>query len=152
MIVDLDIATRKSIPAEALFQRWVTAAMPEGEHAVVSIRIIDRVESAKLNQIYRQKTGPTNVLSFPFEVPEGIPNNLLGDLAICAAIVEKEAKEQGKPADAHWAHIVVHGVLHLRGFKHDQDAEAEAMEALEIEILAGLGYPNPYAIEEAPTT
>ena len=146
MTVELDIACKKSIPAEALFQRWTAAALPDSS-AIVSIRIVDTVESAHLNQVYRDKSGPTNVLSFPFEVPEGVPNDLLGDLAICAPLVEKEAREQGIPAEAHWAHLVVHGILHLRGYRHGEDAEAEAMEALERDILAELGYPNPYAAE-----
>jgi probable rRNA maturation factor len=148
MRVDLDIATAKSVPATALFQRWAEAAGPAGP-AEVSIRIVDIPESARLNQVYRHKSGPTNVLSFPFEVPAGVPNELLGDLAICAPVVEREAKEQGKSAEAHWAHMVVHGILHLRGYDHDEDAEAERMEALEAEIMARLGYPNPYAVQEA---
>lgn len=145
MIVELDIATKKSVPSPELFQRWADAAGPEGP-VTVSIRIVDTVESAQLNQVYRRKSGPTNVLSFPFEVPAGVPNELLGDLAICAPVVEREAKAQGKPAEAHWAHMVVHGILHLRGFDHCDDAEAERMETLEAEILGRLGYPDPYLV------
>jgi len=153
MIVELDLAMTESVPAEALFQRWAEAAAADQEtRTELSIRIVDEAESAELNQTYRHKLGPTNVLSFPCEVPAGVPNDLLGDLVICAPVVEREAREQGKPAEAHWAHIVVHGVLHLRGYDHLQDDEAEKMESMEIEILSGLGYPNPYEIEEAVPT
>jgi probable rRNA maturation factor len=148
MLVDLDNASGDTVPEAALFQRWAEAAGPDGE-AELAIRIVDEAESATLNQTYRQKTGPTNVLGFPFEVPAGIPNALLGDLVICAPVVEREAREQGKPPDAHWAHMVIHGVLHLRGYDHLDEAEAKRMEALEVEILARLEYPNPYETEEA---
>lgn len=147
MVVELDIATNKPAPPPALFQRWAEAACPEGP-VTVSIRIVDAPESAQLNQVYRSKSGPTNILSFPFEVPAGVPNELLGDLAICAPVVEREAKAQGKPAEAHWAHMVVHGILHLRGYDHIEDADAERMEALEAEILGRLGYPDPYLVDE----
>ena len=152
MIVDLDLAMTENVPAEALFQRWAEAAADQDPRTELSIRIVDEAESAELNQTYRHKIGPTNVLSFPCEVPAGVPNDLLGDLVICAPVVEREAREQGKPAEAHWAHMVVHGVLHLRGYDHLQDDEAEKMESMEIEILSGLGYPNPYEIEEAVPT
>ncbi len=149
MIVDVDVAVTASVPEEALFQRWAGAASEPETDAELSIRLVDEAESAELNQTYRHKTGSTNVLSFPCEVPAGVPNALLGDLVICAPVVEREAREQGKTAEAHWAHMVVHGVLHLRGYDHLQDDEAEAMEAMEVAILSGLGYPNPYEIEEA---
>ena len=152
MIVDLDLATSESVPAEALFQQWAEAAADKGTDAELSVRIVDEAESAELNQTFRHKTGPTNVLSFPCEVPAGVPHDLLGDLVICASVVEREAQEQGKLAEAHWAHMVVHGVLHLRGYDHLQDDEADQMESMEIEILSGLGYPNPYEIEEAVPT
>ena len=151
MIIHLDLATTQRVPGEVLFQQWARAAADAAanEAAELSIRIVDEAESAELNQTYRHKSGPTNVLSFPCEVPAGVPNDLLGDLVICAPVVEREALEQCKNSEAHWAHMVIHGVLHLRGYDHLQEDEAEHMEALEVEILDGLGYPNPYEIEEA---
>jgi probable rRNA maturation factor len=148
MVIELDNAAGVPVPDGHLFQSWAAAAGPDGE-AELSIRIVDEAESAALNHTYRHKTGSTNVLSFPCEVPPGVPNTLLGDLALCAPVIEREAREQGKPPEAHWAHMVVHGVLHLRGYDHLDDAEAERMEALEAEILSRLGYPHPYASEEA---
>jgi probable rRNA maturation factor len=97
-----------------------------------------------LNEYYRHKAGSTNVLSFPFEVPEGVLSHLLGDLVICAAVVEREAREQGKDLEAHWAHMVVHGMLHLQGYDHISETDAAVMEAEEIAILNSLGFPNPY--------
>lgn len=151
MIIHLDLATSQRVPGEVLFQQWARAAADAtaNEAAELSIRVVDEDESAGLNQTYRHKSGPTNVLSFPCEVPAGVPNDLLGDLVICAPVVAREALEQGKNPEAHWAHMVIHGVLHLRGYDHLQEDEAEQMEALEVEILDGLGYPNPYEIEEA---
>lgn len=134
------------VPDEARFQRWAEAAyLGDDAEAEVYIRVVDEAESAGLNQDYRHKQGPTNVLSFPFEVPEGVPNSLLGDIIICAQVVAREAAEQGKPPEAHWAHMVVHGMLHLQGYDHIEDGEAEAMEAEETVILAKLGFSNPYA-------
>ena len=101
-------------------------------------------ESQQLNSQYRQKDKPTNVLSFPFEVPEGIELNLLGDLVVCASVVEQEAKEQNKVLFHHWAHMIVHGCLHLLGYDHINDADADEMEALEVKILAKLAISNPY--------
>ena len=148
MVVDLDNASTTPVPGEDQFQCWAVAAAPEGE-AELSIRLVDEAESAELNHTYRHKTGPTNVLSFPCEVPPGVPCTLLGDLVICAPVVEREALEQHKLPEAHWAHMVVHGVLHLRGYDHIEDADAVEMESLEIQILSRLGYPNPYESEEA---
>lgn len=142
-------STARNVPEDGQFRRWAEAAARR-EDAEVAIRIVDEAESAELNAAYRHKSGPTNVLSFPFEVPEGVPNALLGDLVICAGVVEREAGEQGKPLEAHWAHMVVHGLLHLQGYDHVEDSEAEAMEAEEIAILSGLEFPNPY--EEATSS
>jgi probable rRNA maturation factor len=142
-------STARNVPENGQFRRWAEAAARR-EGAEVAIRIVDEAESAELNAAYRHKSGPTNVLSFPFEVPEGVPNALLGDLVICAGVVEREAGEQGKPLEAHWAHMVVHGLLHLQGYDHVEDSEAEAMEAEEIAILSDLGFPNPY--EEATSS
>src|SRR5699024_4314824 len=111
----------------------------------LSVRIVDAAESAALNARYRSRDTPTNVLSFPAGVD--MPGlRVLGDLAICAAVVEREAREQGKAAAAHWTHMIVHGVLHLLGFDHIADDEAEQMEALERRILARLGYDDPYTL------
>lgn len=133
-------------PDETLLLAWAEAAAPSFA-AEVYIRIVNEAESAELNQRYRGKIGSTNVLSFPCEVPEGVPNHVLGDLVICAPVVEREAIEQGKPPHAHWAHMVVHGLLHLQGYDHQADSDAEIMEAKEILLLDGLGFLNPY--EEA---
>ena len=114
----------------------------------LSLRLVDEVESADLNRRYRGKAGPTNVLSFPFEPPPGVRGRkYLGDLAICVPVVVREAAEQGKAPEAHWAHLVVHGVLHLLGYNHLDETEAQEMEALETRLLANLGFPPPYADE-----
>lgn len=116
----------------------------EQESSEVTIRIVDEAEMTELNETYRHKSGPTNVLSFPFDAPIELEVKLLGDIVICASVVNKEAKAQGKSSDAHWAHMVVHGILHLQGYDHIEDDEAEVMEALEINLLQQLGYTNPY--------
>jgi probable rRNA maturation factor len=115
--------------------------------AELLVRITDEAESRRLNRDYRGKDTPTNVLSFPFEPLPGIAVWHVGDLVICAPVVASEARRQGKASEAHWAHIVVHGTLHLQGYDHDSDEQAGEMERLETEILAGLGYPAPYADE-----
>lgn len=136
----------RPVPLKRQFKHWAMAAMnsiaSERTRCEVSIRLIDEVESADLNARYRQKQGATNILSFP--VPAGLPSPLLGDLAICVAVVEREATEQNKLSDAHWAHMTVHGVLHLNGFDHEDQQDAVEMEALEVLILEQLGYKNPY--------
>lgn len=133
------------LPSDELFQNWADLAAGsqqiEGE---LCIRIVDEAESQQLNSDYRGKDKPTNVLSFPFEAPPGFPAEILGDLAICAAVVEQEAAEQNKELNHHWAHMVVHGVLHLLGFDHINDEDAEEMESLERELLAQIQIPDPY--------
>jgi len=136
------------VPSEEDLSRWARAAT-QREEAEIVIRVADEAESAELNGQYRGKVGPTNVLSFPFEAPPGMASDILGDLLICAPVVEREAREQGKSLQAHWAHMVVHGVLHLQGYDHLSDGEAEAMEAEETAILGRLGFANPYE-ESAP--
>jgi probable rRNA maturation factor len=126
-------------------QRWVDATLDGfNQDTEIVVRIVDEQESAELNEQYRHKHGPTNILSFPVDVPEGIELNLLGDLVICAPVLEKEALEQHKTLTDHWAHIIVHGVLHLLGYDHIDDAEAEYMENKEITILNKLNIKNPY--------
>lgn len=144
--LDLQIATSAAaLPSKAQFRLWVEKAL-EGrrDEAELTIRIVDDEESAELNETYRGKQGPTNVLSFPFEAPPGVELPLLGDIVICAPKVAREAEEQGKPQEAHWAHLTLHGCLHLLGYDHIEPEEAEEMEALETELLAALGYANPY--------
>ena len=134
-----------TVPSREQFQVWLeTALMDEDKDVEIVIRIVDERESACLNERYRNKNGPTNILSFPFEVPEGMDLNLLGDLVICAPVVEKEAIAQHKNKLNHWAHLVVHGVLHLLGYDHINNRDAEGMEAKEIEILKKLNITNPY--------
>lgn len=133
-------------PAAEAFERWAHAALPD--EAGLLIRIVEQSESQALNARYRGKDRPTNVLSFPFEVPPGVDCDHLGDLVICAEVVEREAAEQGKPPEHHWAHMVVHGVLHLRGYDHVDDAQADTMECLEKQILAGLDIPDPYVTKD----
>lgn len=137
-------------PSEADIQRWVSAALlaEQRKQAELTVRIVDEAESAELNEQYRHKSGPTNVLSFPFECPPEVELDLLGDLVICAPVVQREAQEQHKEEQAHWAHMVVHGTLHLLGYDHLQQDEAEAMESREISIMEELGYTNPYRPEE----
>lgn len=134
-------------PSEHQIQQWVDAALTGLDRDTeIVIRIVDEQESAQLNEQYRHKHGPTNILSFPFEVPDiaEIELNLLGDLVICAPVLEKEAKEQNKSLADHWAHIIVHGVLHLLGYDHIDEAEADIMESKEIAILNTLNINNPY--------
>ncbi|MBC6904567.1 rRNA maturation RNase YbeY [Saccharophagus sp. K07] len=144
--VDVQIATAdKNIPSEEDFRSWVAAALPADKiNSELTIRVVGFDESRSLNAQYRQKDKPTNVLSFPSELPPELQIPLLGDLVICAGVVEREALEQGKTLLAHWAHMVVHGTLHLLGYDHETDADAEVMEALETRILGTLGFPAPY--------
>ncbi len=133
------------LPATEDFQLWVEAALVKDNLATeMVIRIVDTEESQSLNRQYRNKNKPTNVLSFPFEPPPEVEINYLGDLVICAPIVQREAAEQGKTERAHWAHMVVHGVLHLQGYDHIKNTEAELMESLEIDILTSLNFTDPY--------
>ncbi|WP_404363874.1 rRNA maturation RNase YbeY [Marinobacter sp.] len=149
LAVDIQRATDVSdLPADSELEHWAAHAWQSDESSEVTLRIVDREESAQLNSLYRHKTGPTNVLSFPFEAPAGITVPLAGDLVVCAPVVEDEAREQGKTLRAHWAHMVIHGMLHLQGYDHLADDEAELMEALEIGLLKDLGFGNPYESEE----
>jgi probable rRNA maturation factor len=145
--VTVQLATRlRALPARPELARWVGAALAAGGAAgEVSIRVVDEEESRALNRDYRARDRPTNVLSFPAALPAEVRPRLLGDLVICAPVVAAEAAAQGKSRRAHWAHMVVHGTLHLLGYGHERAGPAARMEALEARILAGLGFPDPYA-------
>ncbi|WP_298634976.1 rRNA maturation RNase YbeY [uncultured Umboniibacter sp.] len=143
--VDIDNVDGLPAPCSKDFHRWVAAALQEHRSdSEVSIRIVDRVESQTLNCQYRGKNKPTNVLSFPTDFPAGVELPLLGDLVICQPVVAEEAAEQHKLLSAHWAHLTIHGTLHLLGYDHLEDAEANLMEAMETKILTTMGYPPPY--------
>lgn len=133
------------VPPESDFHRWAAAALAgRRDEAELSVRVVDEAEGRELNRTWRGKDYATNVLSFPAELPAELGLPLLGDLVLCAPVVAREAAEQGKPLEAHWAHLVVHGCLHLIGYDHEIDTDAEIMEALETEIMARLGYADPY--------
>ena len=137
---------RRGLPAPASVRRWVVAALVgRRAEAQVSVRVVGEAEGADLNHRYRGKQGPTNVLSFAFEAPPGVDLPWLGDLVVCAPVVEREARAQGKAPRDHWAHLVVHGILHLIGYDHGTEAEAAAMERVEVEVLRGMGIDDPYA-------
>lgn len=145
MFVDLQLAVETQCPDSAQFQAWAEAALQEvAEDCEMSIRIVDSKESQQLNRDYRDKDKPTNVLSFPFESPVPLQPRLLGDLVICAPVVAAEAAEQSKPEWQHWAHLTVHGCLHLLGYDHINDDDAELMESREISILRQFDIENPY--------
>ncbi len=147
---------QQAVPTQEQCEQWVQASLVgecAGEANELTIRIVDETESQELNRDYRQKDKPTNVLSFEFENPPGLVDlgealPYLGDLVVCAAVVEREAEEQNKALEAHWAHMIVHGTLHLQGYDHIEDEEAQEMEALEFEIMQGLGYADPYGSEK----
>lgn len=147
--LDLQNASQGASPSEADFRRWCELALRQrSADSELTIRLVDEEEGRELNRTWRHKDYATNVLSFPAEVPEGLLDiPLLGDLVICVPVVEREAVEQGKALEAHWAHLVIHGCLHLLGYDHIEDDEAEEMEGLERELLAELGHPDPYADE-----
>lgn len=151
MIIDLQIACEQEtgLPTVEQIEQWATAAVqPQSDEVEMTVRIVDEAESHELNLNYRGKDRPTNVLSFPFECPDEVELPLLGDLVICRQVVEREAQEQDKLVMAHWAHMVVHGSLHLLGYDHIEDDEAEEMESLETQIMTGLGFADPYLSEK----
>lgn len=144
--IDVQYAiTAGGMPSEESVRQWVEQAL-QGSHpaAELAVRIVDEAEITALNRQYRGKDGATNVLSFPYEPIPGVTTEHLGDIVICAPVVAAEAIAQGKSLQAHWAHLVIHGVLHLLGYDHHADAEAQQMEDLETRLLAGLGFPAPY--------
>lgn len=134
---------REGLPLRTDFVRWARAALEGGGN--ITIRLVDAEEGQELNRDYRGKDYATNVLSFPYDTEPLV----MGDLVICPSVVAREAAEQNKPLDAHYAHLTVHGMLHLQGWDHEEDDEAQAMEDTEREILAALGYPDPYADDRA---
>ena len=152
--LDLQLATDAAVPTEAEFRQWCELALRQRTaDSEMTIRVVGEDEARALNSTWRQKDYATNVLSFPADVPdEFLDIPLLGDLVICAAVVERESAEQSKAPRAHWAHLVIHGTLHLLGYDHIDDDEAEEMEALERSLLEELGYPDPYADDETDTS
>lgn len=150
--ITIQYATDKKLaPPSSSLRQWAKKALANHTpNAEVTIRIVGTDEMIELNSTYRHKNGPTNVLSFPFELPEGVELEMpmLGDIVICTDVVLREAHEQGKEPEAHWAHMVVHGIFHLLGHDHEKDDEAEIMEALEIAVMLSLGYKNPYDKKE----
>jgi probable rRNA maturation factor len=150
--IDIQMACpSEDAPDEDSIKRWASAAIrDERDNPELSLRIVDEIESADFNQQYRGKTGATNVLSFPFDAVTPEPLPILGDLVICAPVVNREAREQQKTTQAHWAHIIVHGVLHLLGFDHIYENDADKMEALETAIMLALDFPPPYESTERP--
>ena len=154
LALDMENASSSlKVPDEQSIHQWVCAALAEintgGKDDIeLSVRVVDEAESAELNQRYRHKQGATNVLSFPADLPDSLQLPLLGDLVICAPIVEREAHQQEKSLDAHWAHMLIHGSLHLMGYDHIDDRDAEEMEQLETKIITSLNFPPPY--EQSP--
>lgn len=149
----LEDTTSVWLPDAEKLVRWARAAFaaagkPATGAAQMTVRLVEEAEIVRLNRDYRHKTAPTNVLSFPFDVPQGVPasecGGELGDVVICAPVVQREAEQQGKTAESHWAHMVVHGTLHLLGYDHVTEAEAARMEPLEVQALTALGFANPY--------
>ncbi len=145
-LVDFQIVSgSKQLPSQALFKIWVDAVLKDdSQNSEIVIRIVDEDEMIQFNQQYRDKKSSTNILSFPFDVPEGVESELLGDLLICAPVIEREAQQQTKKLEHHWAHMIIHGVLHLIGYNHIETFEAEEMESLEIKILRSIKIDNPY--------
>jgi probable rRNA maturation factor len=147
LIVDIQMASAsEEAPDPQSIERWVSAAIDnQRDSTELSIRIVDTEEGQALNEQFRGSTGATNVLSFPFENESPEPLPLIGDIVICAPVVLKEASEQNKTLHAHWAHMIIHGVLHLLGYDHQNETDANLMESLETEIMQGLGFPPPYS-------
>ena len=151
--VDLQSASSEPVPDEDDLRRWIAVALAVAGHAAdseVSVRLVDDIEMARLNHDYRGRQGPTNVLSFPSDLPSDLDLPLLGDIVICAPLVRREAAEQHKLPEAHWAHLTIHGALHLLGYDHLEDTDAAVMENLESRALQQLGYPCPYAGQPLP--
>ena len=149
LIVDIQMASAsEEAPDPQSIERWIGAAIgDQRESTELSVRIVDAEEGQALNEQFRGSTGATNVLSFPFENESPEPLPLIGDIVICAPVVAKEAREQNKALNAHWAHMMIHGVLHLLGYDHQNENDANLMESLETKIMQGLGFPPPYSCQ-----
>ena len=146
-MIDVEVqrmVVSRLIPGDASLKKWARHALGERGDACLTIRVVDEAESADLNRRFRGKEGATNVLSFSADVPPEVGSTLLGDIVICAPVVAAEAVNQEKDLQAHWAHMVIHGTLHLIGFDHQCDTDALVMESHETKLLAGLGFPDPY--------
>lgn len=158
LTVDMQIACEdEDQPPPSMIEQWVQTtlchpSLPALDTAELTVRIVDEAEIQTLNNTYRGKDSATNVLSFPADVPDHIDLPLLGDLVVCAAVVNREAREQHKIRDHHWAHMIVHGCLHLLGYDHIKDDEAEQMEGLETDILATMQIADPYLEIQPPHT
>ena len=145
-------AEEGDIPDSTLVQQWADQACLSDDQVITSVQIVSKDEMRELNNTWRGKNRPTNVLSFPMQSPEEVDLKILGDLALCADVINTEARQQHKSAQAHWAHMVVHGMLHLQGYDHIDEHQADEMETLEIRILDQLGFDNPYLENELEET
>jgi probable rRNA maturation factor len=147
--IDIQVATQSHCPSNKEIKLWIkTALLQQNKKGSLVVRIVDEEEMTTLNHQFRNKQKPTNVLSFSTMIPEPLRGDMLGDIVICAAVVAKEALEQHKAVQAHWAHMVIHGVLHLLGHDHEKGSDANVMEQSEIEILHQLGFADPYKVED----
>jgi len=147
IVIDVDLGDLDGTPSATEIESWVRAVLEhQQEHGEVSVALLSEEAIQQLNRDYRGKDQATNVLSFPADIPDFVDLKHLGDILICPSVVRREAQEQGKQESAHWAHMVVHGCLHLLGYDHIEDDQAEQMESLETVILAKLGYPAPYIV------
>lgn len=142
-----NVSTQARVPQSVLIKTWAAAAYSKvaGRQAELTVRIVDEDDGRQLNEQYCNQNKATNVLSFPFEDPPNMKTNILGDIVACAPVISREAQEQEKSLHAHWAHLIVHGVLHLCGYRHDGDDDAQIMQRLETEIVEHLGFSNPYS-------
>lgn len=144
---ELGMEQQQDLPDREKIEQWIFYTLAKANvlgEKQLTVRIVDAPEIKALNETYRHKSGATNVLSFPFEAPPGVRLPLLGDIVVCAPVVQREAQQQNKPVQNHWAHMVVHGTLHLLGYDHISVQDAEKMESLEVEILSEFKIPNPY--------
>ncbi len=147
--IAIQTATReRSIPTAEFLQTIARQALGDVADAEITIRLVDAEESRDLNKKWRHIDKPTNILSFPISRADDVVPMLMGDLVICAALIQQEAAEQNKPLDAHWAHILIHGILHLSGYDHAEAEEARLMQRCETGIMQQCGYPNPYLLYE----
>ncbi len=143
-IVVQNACSFSEVPCDQQFEQWATVALQERGEAEVLIRLVDKNESRQLNARYRNRDKATNVLSFPADLPQEIDLPLLGDVVICAPLVAQEAEQQNKSPESHWAHLTIHGTLHLLGYDHQTEEEAAEMESLETSLLRSIGFPDPY--------